>query len=103
MTEINQATKNDPWNLHFGGFVTSETFIEAASEAKEPKPKAAPKRKLGQQITRNANTSKATEDVAKTAAERRRLQPRACPPPNKKPFRQQLGTVPRTQMSLICM
>ena len=51
--DIHQATKNDPWNLRLGGFVTSETFIEAAHQAKEPKPKpkAASKRKVGHRIT----------------------------------------------------
>ena len=37
--EIHQVTKNDPWNLRLDGFVTSETMIEAASHAKEPKQK----------------------------------------------------------------
>ena len=33
--EINHATRDDPWNLRFRGFVTSNTFIEAASQAQE--------------------------------------------------------------------
>ena len=73
--EINQATKDDPWNLRLGGFVTSETFIEGASQAKEPKqkPKAAPKRKLGHRITGNASAKAATEAAPKPARKRRRL------------------------------
>ena len=71
-----------------GGFVTSKTFNEAVSQAKEPKakPKAALKRKLGQRITRNASTKAATDAAPEPAAKRRRLQPNAFPfPPSQDP------------------
>ena len=105
LREINQATKNDPWNPRLGGFVTSDTFIEAASQAQEPKPKAAPKRKLGHQITRDPSKNTAAEAALKPAAKRRRLHPNVFAPfpPPKTPFRQQLNTARRMGMSLICM
>ena len=91
--EINQATKNDPWNVRLGGFVISETFIEAASQAKElkPNPKAAPKKKLG---TQNANIKAATDAPPEPATKRRGLQPNACPspPPHTRPTRPVWGS-----------
>ena len=65
-------------------FVTFETVIEATIQAKEPKPKAAPRGKLGHRIPRNANNT-ATEATPKPAAKRRRVQRNA--PPFTDPFR----------------
>ena len=86
LEEINQTTKNDPWNLRLGGFVISGTFIEGASQPKQPKAKAAPKRKLGHRITRNASTNVATEAEPSLAAKGGRLQPNSPPPPRPNPF-----------------